>query len=50
MKDEDKRQLAHMVKHQIELGQSMTATVKRLSGMGFKQYTIRAYYKTFSRE
>ena len=47
MKNEDKQQLARMVKHEIELGHSMSATVKRLKGMGFKQHTIRAYYKVF---
>ncbi len=50
MKDEEKRELTRMVKRKIELGYSMTATVKILSGLGFKQPTIRAYYKAFKRE
>ena len=50
MKDIEKRELARLVKRSIDYGYSMTATVKRLSGVGFKQHTIRAYYKVFSRE
>jgi len=48
MKDYEKRQLADMVKWEISVGRSMTDTVKRLSKVGFKQHTIRAYYKAFS--
>ena len=50
MKDVEKRELARLVKRSIDCGYSMTVTVKRLSGMGFKQHTIRAYYRAFSRE
>ena len=48
MKDSDKRELARLVKYEIGRGHSMTATVKRLGGLGFRQHTIRAYYKVFS--
>lgn len=48
MKEADKRELARLVKVEIANGQSMTATVKRLRGMGFKQHTIRVYYKVFA--
>ncbi len=50
MKDVEKQELARLVKRSIDYGDSMTATVKKLSGLGFKQHTIRAYYKAFSRE
>jgi len=48
MKDVEKRELARLVKRSMDYGYSMYATVKRLSGLGFKQHTIRAYYKAFS--
>jgi len=48
MKDIDKRELACLVKRAIALGFSMTDTVKKLKGLGFKQHTIRVYYKAFN--
>ena len=50
MKNVEKQELARLVKRSIDYGYSMTDTVKKLSGLGFKQHTIRKYYKTFSRE
>lgn len=47
MKNVEKRELVRLVKRRIELGSSMTATVNRLSSLGFKKPTIRTYYKTF---
>lgn len=47
MKNWEKIELAYLVKMSIDAGFSMTATVKKLKGMGFKQHTIRVYYKTF---
>ncbi len=50
MKDSEKRELARWVKSEITNGKSMTATVKKLSKLGFKQGTIRAYYKVFKED
>ncbi len=48
MKNTDKQALACLVKAEIGRGLSMNDTVKRLNGLGFKQHTIRTYYKSFS--
>lgn len=48
MKNADKYELARLVKVEIRRGNSMTATVKKLSGLGFKQRTIKVYYKVFN--
>ena len=48
MRNTDKQELARFVKAEIVRGTSMSGTVKKLKGLGFKQHTIRAYYKTFS--
>ena len=48
MKDSEKQALARWVRQEIANGKSMTATVKKLNKLGFKQGTIRAYYKAFS--
>jgi len=50
VKNNDKRQLASLVKFEISIGRSMTATVKKLSKLGFKQGTISTYYKVFSQK
>ena len=47
MNNIEKQELAHLVKRSIDYGYSMATTVKKLDGLGFKQHTIRSYYKAF---
>ena len=47
MTNDEKCELARLVKYHINAGRSMEDTVKRLAGTGFKLPTIKSYYKTF---
>ena len=46
--NEDKRDLADLVKGKIRLGYSVAQTIQQLKRLGFKPNTIRQYYKGIS--
>ena len=50
MKDSDKRELARLVRREIEEGRSKTATIDKLKGLGFKKRTIGVYYEVFNKD
>lgn len=47
MTNNDKAELARLVKEEVFWGSDMKTTVKRLRKYGFTDSTIRKYYRTF---
>lgn len=48
MTNEDKKELARLIKKAIGAGWNINTTVKRLLGYGFTESTIRKYYKSWN--